>query len=133
MAEFSVSGLNRWQPNLLTIYFAIGFQTLFTDEILGFRLSDIDAECLDPSCLSYYYPGGIRRIRPLPIILKNITGDVVSVNGNVGVQVDFWDFDEVDAGFNLEDCTTLGGDEFALLLCVRNSQSNSSNLVAGSS
>lgn len=104
---------------------------MFTDRIIAFPLIEIGAHCFGPGCLSYYYPGSIRKIRPFPAILESIKGDVVTIHGDVGLQVDFWDLDDIDTGFDLTDCAMLGGNNFALRFCVRNSKINPSNLVAG--
>jgi len=102
--------------------------------------SSASSTCSNPElqCVSYLFVGGVEVIAPYPnnfLATQSTEADTIVVYGEQGVQVDYWELNSSDSNFTEADCQTWAttSGEFGFVLCIKESDLDRNNLVAGNS
>lgn len=88
--------------------------------------------CFGTDCKTHFYTGGLKAIRPDPILLtQSPQADIIIVVAEAGVQADFWDVSSSEAPITPENCQKWGSQHGALMVCLKSSSLDPSNILAG--
>jgi hypothetical protein len=105
---------------------------LFDDIRFTHQTLPVASACSGPDCLSLFFAGGVGEIFPDPQLITQPSGaNMLIIQGESGVQGDYWDFSSTEAPLTTDHCQTWGEEYGAIMICIKPSSLNEANLIAG--
>ena len=130
---FNVTYAEFDQPEVMALLLATQAPILFYDLAKVHSISPAAKECLMQDCLSYFFVGGLVAVSPSPFVDTAFPeANIVIVYSEQGLQVDYWGISSNDSIITSENCKVWGLTTYAFMICIKQSELNANNLVAGS-
>ena len=105
---------------------------LFYNVMKTYSISPITKECSTSDCISYFFSGGLGAVSPSPYLNSQFTeANTAVVYKEQGVQVDYWGISLNDSVLSSENCKSWGSYLGGFMICIKQSELNTNNLVAG--
>lgn len=140
IGPFNASLAQGWKSWVLSTYLVTEFPTFLADSIVSYPTSYAASHppCVNNTqiCHSSYFPGVLSIVSPSVFEVKfneSLNGDIFIVNQVQGVQVDYWEVDELEGNWTSDDCRTWGSNKSALMICLSTSKVTKNALVADTS
>ena len=141
VSGFPVSaGIGPFEPSLATTWNALITPFLFSAQVPSLTIEPLRTiasnavakACSSSDCVSYFYAGGVATISPyIFLVPQSPEANIFIVQGEVGLQGDYWSIDQGEQPFTSDHCHIWGDSGHAFSICIKTSSLNQDYLIAG--
>lgn len=132
IGEFNASFSNDYPPGVFAFDFYYSVSQLFTNADTSYDINPVANGCSGIGCQGVFLVAGVAGISPSPALrTQSPEADTIIVQGEQGLQADFWNVSPAEDPLTSQDCQTWGDIEYAFMICSKSSSLDPNNLIAG--
>lgn len=132
IGPFEPSLATTWDGNITSFYFSTQVPSLSIEPLRTIAVNPVSAACSGADCISYLYTGGIASTSPyIFLVSQSPDADVFLIQGEVGLQGDYWNINPAEQPFAADHCQIWGDPQIAFSVCLQTSSLDSNSLIGG--